>query len=165
MRTILLIVATVALALSPFGYITVPGFGQAITLVHIPMILAATLESPFAAAVVGATFGLVTGLKFSTPPLPYHVVARTLAGLTAGVAYQLFSSAAGEDSRVTLASAGTAVVGTLANTLYMSLAVILLGLSQPAAIFSVALVHGIFELIAALVLVVPITIALQRKTA
>ena len=44
-NTALLLAATLILGLSPLGFLTVPGLGKAITVMHIPVILAATLVS------------------------------------------------------------------------------------------------------------------------
>lgn len=164
-RTILLVLATILMGLSPLGFVSVPGFGGAITFLHLPMILAATLESPLAAALVGATFGLVAWWMVPTLPLPFHIGARVLAGLTAGLTFQAISSAASEGSKLTVASAVTAVVGTAANTLFMSMAVLFLGLSDIETLLSVALVHGGIEVAAALLFIPPLTIALKGRTA
>jgi ECF transporter, substrate-specific component len=163
-RTLLLVAATVLLGLSPIGFVTVPGLGGAITFLHLPMILAATLESPLAAGLVGATFGLVAGWVFPVPPLLYHVGARTLAGLTAGITFQAISSAASEGSKLTIASAVTAIVATCSNTLFMCIAMLMLNLAEPGTLFSVALVHGAIELAAALIVTTPLTIALKGKS-
>ena len=156
--------ATVVLGLSPLGFATVPGLGGAITLLHLPMILAATLESPLAAGLVGATFGIVAGFKFDTPPFAFHVAVRVAAGITAGIAFQAISHAANEGSKVTVASAVTAVVGSASNTVYMCFAVLFLGLAEPSALLSVAVVHGAIELALALIVTTPLTILLKGNS-
>lgn len=137
------------------------GFGGAITFLHLPMLLAATLESPLAAAVVGVSFGVMTGLHFPLPPLIYHVGARALAGLTAGITFQAISQAANDGAKVTVASAATAVVGTAANTIFMCLIVFLLKLGELNNLLAIAFVHGGVETAAALIFVIPLTIALK----
>ena len=162
LRTLLLIVATILLGLSPIGFVEMPGFGGAITFLHLPMLLAATLESPFAAALVGAAFGIMTGLHYSVPPLIYHVGARVLAGLTAGITFQAISQAATDGAKVTVASAVTAVVGTAANTIFMCAVVLFLNLGELNNLLAIALVHGGVEMAAALIFVIPLTIALKE---
>lgn len=162
-NTALLLAATLILGLSPLGFLTVPGLGKAITVMHIPVILAATLVSPVAAGVVGAAFGLLAGLKYQVPPLIYHVVARVLAGLVGGLTFQAISRAADEGSKVTKASLATAVTTTAANTIFMSAAFFLLQLADPAELFSVAFVHGVIELTIALIITTPVTIALKAR--
>lgn len=157
-----LLAALLVLGLSPLGFITVSGLGRAITLLHIPMILAATLEGPFAAALMGAVFGLIAGIQYPIPgvALGFHVMARLLSGLAAALAFQALSASSRRDSRITIASTGAVVAGTVANTLIMSLLVLLLTGASPEELLSVAVLHGIVELMMALVVVVPLTIAL-----
>ena len=156
--------ATIILGLSPLGFVTVPGFGGAITFLHLPMILAATLESPLAAALVGACFGIIAGLKYPNPPLLFHVIARVAAGITAGITFQTIAHSASEGSKITVASAVTAVVAAASNTLYMCLAVLLLNMAQLEELFSVAVVHGAIEIAVALIITTPLTIILRGKT-
>lgn len=151
------------LGLSPLGFIGIGGAGQAITLLHVPVILAATLEGPFAAAVLGAGFGLIAGLKFPVPGmmLGFHVLARVLAGLAAALTFQALRASSRRDSQITIASFGAVLAGTVANTLMMTLLVLLLTGTSPEALLSVAILHGIVELMIAMVVVVPLTIALK----
>lgn len=161
-RIAVLLAALLVLGLSPLGFITIGGLGRAITLLHIPMILAATLEGPFAAALLGSVFGLITGLKYAIPgiALGFHVLARSLAGLAAALTFQVLRSSSREGSAITIASIGAVVAGTLANTLIMTLLVLLLTGATPEQLLSVAILHGIVELLMAIVVVVPLTIAL-----
>lgn len=159
-RTLILLSATIALGLSPLGFVQVPGFGGAITFLHLPMLLAATLESPLAAGVVGVAFGVMAGLRFDVPPMMYHIAIRAVAGVAAGVTFQAMTQSANADSRVTKASAAAATVGTLTNTLLMCVCALFLGLADPGTLFSVAFIHGAFELAAALLVTVPVTVAL-----
>jgi uncharacterized membrane protein len=150
------------LGLSPLGFVKMQGLGGAITLLHIPVILAATLEGPFAAAVLGATFGLIAGWKFPVHgmALGFHVIARVLAGLAAALTFQTLRQSSRRDSSLTIASTGAAVAGTVANTLIMTLLVLLLTGAPPEELISIAILHGIVELVMAVVIVVPLTIAL-----
>jgi uncharacterized membrane protein len=160
-RTLILLSATVALGLSPLGFVQVPGFGGAITFLHLPMLLAATLESPLAAGIVGVAFGIMAGLRFDELPMAYHIEVRVIAGVAAGFTFQMMTRAASEGSRVTVASAMAATVGTVTNTALMCASALLLGLAQPGQLLSVAIIHGAFELAAALLVIVPVTIALR----
>lgn len=157
-RTLILLSATIALGLSPLGFVQVPGFGGAITFLHLPMILAATLESPLAAGVVGVGFGVMAGLFFEAPPMAFHIAIRVVAGVAAGLTFSMFTRTGDEGSKVTRASAAAAVVGTLTNTSLMCLCALMLGIALPGQMFSVAFIHGAIELVAALLVVVPVTI-------
>jgi uncharacterized membrane protein len=158
-RTLILLSATVVLGLSPLGFVQVPGFGGALTFLHLPMLLAATLESPLAAGIVGVSFGVMAGLRFDVPPMMYHIVIRAIAGVSAGLVFQMMTQTASEGSRVTKASAAAATVGTLTNTILMCVCALGLGLALPGQLLSVAIIHGAFELAAALLVIVPVTIA------
>lgn len=161
--TALLIAATLILGLSPLGFFSVPGLGQAITVMHIPVILAATLVSPLSAGVVGAVFGVIAGFRYDVPPMIFHVMARALAGLVGGVTFQAICEKAEEGSRVTKATIATAVTTTFANTFFMCLAALFLHLAIPGELLSIAFVHGVFEVAMALVITTPITIALKSR--
>jgi uncharacterized membrane protein len=161
-RIAVLLAALLVLGLSPLGFIPISGPGHAITLLHVPMILGATLEGPFAAAVLGGAFGLIAGFKFPVPgvALGFHVMARVLAGLAAALTFQVLRASSRRDSSLTIASAGAVVAGTLTNTMIMTLLVLLLTGASPEELLSVAILHGVMELMMAMVVVVPLTIAL-----
>lgn len=162
-RIAVLFAVLLVLGLSPLGFLKVTGAGHAITLLHIPMLLAATLEGPFAAALLGAGFGLIAGWKFPVPGvmLGFHVLARVLAGLAAALTFQALRSSSRRDSQITIASCGAAVAGTATNTLIMTLLVLLLTGLSPEELLSVAILHGVVEVMVAMVVVVPLTIALK----
>ena len=157
-----LLAALLVLGLSPLGFINISGPGKAITLLHIPMLLAATLEGPFAAALLGAAFGLIAGLKFPVAgvALGFHVVGRLIAGLAAALTFQVVGQSSWRDSKITMGSIAAVLAGTLVNTLIMTLLILLLGGASPEELLSVAIIHGIAEVMVALAVVVPITIAL-----
>lgn len=160
-----LLAGLLVLGFSPLGFLSIGGVGQAITLLHVPMILAATLEGPFAAALLGAVFGLIAGEKFPVPgiALGFHVTARLLSGLAAALMFQTLRHSSRRDSQLTVASVGAVVAGTVTNTLMMVLLVLLLTGASPQELLSVALLHGIVELMVALVVVVPLTIVLLGR--
>lgn len=162
-RTLLLLSATIVLGLSPLGFVSVPGFGGAITFLHLPMILAATLESPFSAALVGIAFGVMAGVRVPEIPLTYHIIARMVAGITAAVTFQAISSSAREGSQVTVASLAAAVTGTVTNTVLMCAIALGMGLSSLETLLSIAFVHGTIELAAALLVTTPLTILLGGR--
>ncbi len=161
-RVGILLAAMLVLGFSPLGFINISGAGKAITLLHIPMLLAATLEGPLAAAFLGAVFGLIAGFHYPVPgiALGFHVMARLLAGLAAALTYQAIGQSSWRDSRITLGSSAAVLAGTLANTLIMTLLVLLLGGASPEELLSVAIIHGIVEVVVAMLVVVPISIVL-----
>lgn len=158
----ILLAALLVLGISPLGFFHMSDLGGAITTLHIPVILAATLEGPLAAAFLGAMFGLIAGIEYPLAgvALGFHVFARLLAGLAAAITFQILNTSSRQGKRITIASAGAALVGTLANTLIMTLLILLLTGASPEELLSIAIIHGIVELLAAEVIVVPLTIAL-----
>lgn len=161
-RILCLMAIVLILGLSPLGFLPVSGAGGAITLLHIPVILAGTLEGPAAAALLGALFGLIAGYKFPVPHLFFHILVRVLAGLAAGLTFQTLRSSSADGSQVTIASAGAALAGTFTNTAGMSFVALLTGMVAPESLLTIVLLHGTLELVAAVLVVVPSTIALRE---
>lgn len=161
-RTGILFLSLLVLGLSPLGFIVVGGAGQAITLLHLPMILAATLEGPIAGGLLGIAFGFIAGFHYAVPELEFHVLVRVIAGVTTGFTYMALNNTSRRGSQVTIASAGAATAGTLVNTSLMTLVVLLTTSLSPQELFSVAIIHGIVELFLALIVTVPLTVLLSR---
>lgn len=174
---------SVVLAVTPLGFI--PLGPVSITLLHLPVILAALLEGPIAGGVVGLVFGLFslyravvaptdpTAVFFINPLV--SVLPRLLIG---PAAYFVHSGvqrvcAAHRRGRVWASAAG-AVAGSLTNTVgvlgmlylvYLGQFAQLLGISTQAAgltILGAALTNGLPEAIAAAVILVPTVLALSR---
>lgn len=164
-RTLCLLAIVLILGLSPLGFITVPGPGAAITLVHIPVILAGTLEGPLTAGLLGAVFGLIAGVKFPSINMFFHILVRILVGFAAGLAFMTLRSSSSDGSQVTVASAGAAVIGTFTNTGVMSFIALLTGAIPAESLLTIVIMHGAIELFAALLVVVPSTIALKETIA
>ena len=164
MRTGILFLSLLVLGLSPLGFIAVGGAGQAITLLHLPMLLAATLEGPIAGGLLGLAFGLIAGYHYPVPALEFHVVVRAIAGVTTGFTYMALNNSSRRGSQVTIASAGAATAGTVVNTTLMTLVVLLTTSFAPEALFSVAIIHGMVELCLALAFTVPLTVLLGRPS-
>lgn len=164
-RTACLLAILVILGISGLGSIPVSGPGVAITLMHIPVILAGTLEGPLTAGLLGAVWGLIAGFQAPVINLFFHILVRVLTGFAAGLTFQTLRSSSSDGSQVTLASAGAAAIGTFTNTGVMCFIALLLGVIPPESLLGIALLHGTIELFAALVVVVPSTIALKETIA
>lgn len=129
---------------------------------HIPVILAGTLEGPLAAGMLGAVFGLIAGFQFTVIPMFFHILVRILTGFAAGLTFQSLRSSSSDGSQVTYAAAGAAGIGTFTNTAVMSFIALLTGAIPAESLLTIVLLHGAIELFAALVVVVPSTIALKE---
>lgn len=153
------------LGLSPLGFIRVPGPGAFITLAHIPVILAGTLEGPLTAGLLGAVFGLIAGFKAPVINMFFHILVRILMGFAAGLAFLTLRSSSSDGSQVTLASAGATAIGVFTNTAGMSFIALLTGTIPAESLMTIVIMHGAIELFAALVVVIPSTIALKETIA
>lgn len=124
---------SIVFAITPLGYI--PWFGGiSITIMHIPVILAAILEGPVAGTVVGLVFGLTSLIKAATAPTGpvdvlftnplVSVLPRLLIGIVAWLVFAAFRG------RLKPVAAGfAAFAGTVTNTVFVLL---MLGLTSAA---------------------------------
>jgi uncharacterized membrane protein len=155
------------MAVTPLGFL--PWFGGAsLTIMHIPVIVAAVLEGPVAGTVVGLIFGVTSLVKAAVAPVGpldplftnplVSVLPRLFIGVAAWTAYRLFKG------KVTPLAAGVAgAVGGFVNTV---LVLSMLGLTAgreiagtlgmdlgtiPAFLAGIALTNGLIEAAAAAV--------------
>ena len=109
----------VVLGITPFGLI--PWFsGASITIMHVPVIIAAILEGPVVGMIVGLIFGVSSLIKAAVQPLgildPYFVnplisvLPRILIGVTAWMVYR------GLRKWEIPAVIAAALIGSLTNT-------------------------------------------------
>ncbi len=158
---------SVVLAVTPLGYL--PWFGGAsLTVMHIPAIVAAVLEGPWAGVSVGLIFGVTSLVKAAVAPIGpldplftnplVSVLPRLAIGLAAWAVYAAFR---GRFRPVAAALAGA--VGSFVNT---ALVLTMLGLTAavqisgvfgvepgalPAVLAGIAVSNGLVEAAAAAV--------------
>ncbi len=124
---------SVIMAITPLGYL--PWFGGvSLTIMHVPVIIAAVLEGPLAGTVVGLIFGVTSLVKAAVAPLTpvdplftnplVSVLPRLFIGLAAWGVYRLFRGKA-----TPLAAGIAGAVGGFANTV---LVLGMLGLAEGA---------------------------------
>lgn len=128
---------TALLAFTPVGMIMLPPPLPAVTLVHIPVIVAALVEGPWVGVPVGLIFGLCSFIRawesgmvgltlFFRNPL-VSVLPRLIIPLTAWAAYALWQRLVKGRGAVDKLGAGiAAVIGTLTNTVLCLGAIVLL---------------------------------------
>ncbi|NLI20270.1 MAG: ECF transporter S component [Clostridiales bacterium] len=128
---------TALLAFTPVGMITLPPPLPAVTLVHIPVILAALVEGPLVGVPVGLIFGLCSLIRawgagmvgltlFFRDPL-VSVLPRMIIPLTAWGAYTLWTRLLGNRGMTDKAGAAlAAALGALTNTVLCLGAIVLL---------------------------------------
>lgn len=175
---------TIALALTPFGYLMIPGLNIQITIMHIPTIIAAMLEGPIVGALVGLVFGLSSLYYAVITPLPIafaflnpivSVLPRILIGLVAWYVFKGLSAVL-KGKYIPVAIGLAAAAATLTNTIGVLGAIWLIyaepflaaigvtSISPMIAIFALAFPNAPFELLAAILLAIPVVMAVKRVT-
>jgi uncharacterized membrane protein len=158
---------SVIMAVTPLGFL--PWFGGAsLTIMHIPVIIAAVLEGPVAGTIVGLIFGVTSMVKAAVAPIGpldplftnplVSVLPRLLIGVVSWGVYKLFrgrlsplaAAAAGAfggfaNTVLVLGMLGLTAAGQIAGTLGMDNTAI------PALLVSIALSNGLVEAAAAAV--------------
>lgn len=144
---------SIFLGMTPVGFIPIPftPAGSA-TIMHIPVILGAILEGPLVGAMVGLIFGLssfIRGGAFFADPL-VAIPPRVLIGIVAGYVYYLLP-------KNNWGLAITASIGTMTNTFGVLGIALLRGyLPNLGVAGSIALIHGVPEVVVAILIVVAV---------
>ena len=177
------------LTFTPLGYITTPAF--AVTLIHLPVIIAAvTLGIPGGVS-MGAVWGVTCVIKaIIAPPTPLEgiifrnplvaVLPRALAGLLAGIIFQAISNNGKKkqekstNGKTAFAAGAAAFGGALTNTVVTLTALYALyhaeiGLGELAHfgeltkfIGAAFAINAPLEIAAAVLLAVPVSVAVKK---
>ena len=179
--TALMTAITILLAYTPLGMIPTPMVSASIS--HVPTIILAILEGPFAGALMGCIFGLCTLIKAFTMPAGVldplfmnplvSVLPRILIGLTSYYSYRLLGAALGRiTGKLELVSVGLgAAVGSLTNSIgclgmiYFIYAPFVLektGDTAAALFWTVVSTFGLVEMAICVIITVPVAAALKR---
>jgi len=151
----LLTALTVVLGVTNWGFLLLPTPAGAATFMHVPVIIAGVLEGPLVGAFVGLLFGLFS-LRFMPDPLVV-IPARLVIGLFAWLAFRgvrkltahYLPAEKGLLSSLGLAGIVAGAAGTFANTAGTLLLAVWRGYITPGAAWTIALTHGVPELILA----------------
>jgi uncharacterized membrane protein len=173
---------SIALNITPIGFIMIPGLQVQITLMHIPTIIGAILEGPVVGAFVGMIFGLASLYTATYTPLPVafaflnplvSVLPRILIGIVAHYSYSALNKALKEKGQV-LSIGVSSILATVTNTigvlgmiyiLYAKRYIDALGLTGKVSgiyIFAMALPNAPLEVLAAVLLSVPVVLAVRK---
>ncbi|AGC68157.1 hypothetical protein Cst_c11610 [Thermoclostridium stercorarium subsp. stercorarium DSM 8532] len=177
---------SIVLNFTPLGYIYLPGLAVQITTMHLPVIIGAILEGPVAGAFIGLIFGLSSFYTAATSPLPIafaflnplvSIVPRILIGVVAYYVYHAMDRILG-DRRTAISIGTSAVLATTTNTVgvlgtiylfyakrYIEAMISMLGLPEttsPSYIFISAVPNYIAELIASVVICIPVVLAIRK---
>jgi len=161
------LMAAIAVVLGWTHWGFIPWFGgAALTIMHVPAIIAAIIVGPFSGAVVGLVFGLFSMLQaalaptgpadvwFTNPLL--SVLPRLFIGPAAWLIYQTLK-------RRQVAAMGIAgAVGSLVNTGLVLTMIGLLGFLPWPALAGIAIANGIPEVIASAIITTAVVAAYWR---
>lgn len=142
---------SIILGLSGLGLIPVPTPAGAVTIMHIPAILGGVLEGPVVGLLIGLIFGISSFLRATNVLFADPIIAllpRMFIGVTAYFTYLGFRK---NHTGVGLIIAG--IVGTVTNTVLVLGLAVLRGYLPYGAAVSVAIVHGVPEVVVAAILV------------
>ncbi len=151
---------SVVMGLVPFlGFIPLPT-GQNATIMHVPVIIAAVAEGPGVGMFVGFIFGLMSWLRADNAIFKDILIAmgpRLLIGAAAAYSFRSLRSFG-----LVTALAGSAVIGTLTNTVLVLGLIYLRGYLPGSVVLTLGLTHGVAELALSVVVVVAVGLALHR---
>ena len=152
----LLVALTGILGTTGIGFLPVPTPAGAATLMHIPVVLAGLVSTPLVASFVGLIFGLFC-FKFMGD-LRVVIPARLLVGVVSWLVYRLCG-------RKRWAIPVAAVAGSLTNTVGTLWLAVIFGYipaSGSGGAITLGVVQGIPEALLAAVLLIPITIGVEK---
>ena len=160
----LLAALSLALQTTGLGFLPVPTPGGAITILHVPALVAGLLAGPWSGALVGGFFGLHTFMHFPPPDPLVHVLPRLLIG---PVAWWVHRAALRMPGSEFLPRDGAVALAAIGATLYHTAGVtglaVRLGYFPAEVMVPVAVVHGPLEAGAAVLLTVPLVRTLSRR--
>ncbi len=142
------------------GFIPVPTAAGAATIMHVPAIIGGIMEGWVVGGLVGFIFGLFSFLQATVPMFKDPLVAivpRLFIGVTAYLTY-----AGLKRLNQYLALIVSATVGTLTNTLLVLGMAVVRGYMAPGVALTVAVTHGIPEIIVAAIITVAVVVAWRQ---
>jgi len=158
-----LLCVNVLLAVSPFGYLRLSDAGSAITFLHIPALLAGMLCGALPGALVGLVFGISSFLMFPPHDALVTILPRMLIGVSAALVFQAVQQQADQGSRLSLGAVAGALAGSLTNTGLVTFLALLKRLYPPDQLLTMAALHGSIEAVLAVIVSVPIVVALHHR--
>ena len=173
---------SIALNFTPIGFMLIPGLPVQITLMHIPVIIGAIVEGPIVGAFIGMIFGLTSLYTATVTPMPIafaflnplvSVLPRILVGVVAHYIYNGLNKVF-KDKRQAISIGVSAALATATNTigvlgmiyiLYAQRFIDALGLTGKVSkgyVFALALPNAPLELVAAILLCIPVILAVRK---
>lgn len=172
----------IAMTLTPFGYIMIPGLNIQVTLLHVPVLVAAIVEGPVVGLFVGLMFGLsslytaiitpsVIAFAFLNPLV--SILPRVLFGLAAWYLFKGIDALMRGKARPVAIGIAAAVATLLHTTMVLGAIWILYAqrfmdaIGQGGAVarivfYSIAATNAPPEVLVAVVITVPVAMAVLR---
>ncbi|MDP8958524.1 MAG: ECF transporter S component [Actinomycetota bacterium] len=148
----------ILLGVTRIGFIPFPT-GINATIMHVPAIIGAVVAGPVVGAIIGTIFGIFSMLNATVPLFKDPLVAilpRIFIGITAFYAYWALRH------NQWLALGAAAVVGTLTNTILVLTMAVVRGYMPPNVATTVAVTHGIPEVIVAAIITYAVAVPWLR---
>ncbi len=155
----LFLALSIVLATTGWGLIAFPTPAGAVTTMHLPVICAGVIGGPVMGACSGLVFGLFAWQRFPAFDPLVHIIPRVLIGIVSWGAFTLISflfKSIPRRLRLSCAAISAAAAGTVANTAGVLAMAVLHGYFTPSAALTIAIVHGVPELILAIIVTPPI---------
>lgn len=168
---------SIVLGATGYGFIPLP-MAKA-TILHIPVIIGAILEGPIVGAMIGLIFGVFSLIQNYVAPSSafffafqnplVSVLPRVLIGI---IAYYTYKYMFGKNEAIKIGAA--TILGTVTNTFGVLTMINILYASHAAkvlkatvatvtkVIYGIALTNGIPEVIVAVVITIPVVMALKK---
>jgi uncharacterized membrane protein len=148
---------SILLGVTRLGFVPVPTPAGNATIMHVPAILGGIMEGPAVGAIIGLGFGVFSFFQATVPMFKDPLVAilpRIFIGITAWLVYVGLKRV-----NEIVALAVSAVIGTLTNTVLVLGMAVLRGYMAPEVALTVAVTHGLPEIVVAAIIVVAVIIA------
>lgn len=177
--TMIGMLSAISIVLGATGYGFIPLPMAKATILHIPVIIGAILEGPIVGAMIGLIFGVFSLIQNYVAPSSalffafqnplVSVLPRVLIGVTSYYTYKYMFG----KNEVIKVGAGT-VIGTLTNTVGVLTMINILYAAHAAkvlkattatvtkVIYTIAMTNGIPEVIVAVIITIPVVIALKK---
>ncbi|MCP4180856.1 MAG: ECF transporter S component [bacterium] len=154
---VVLTAITLALGLTEIGLIRVPTSANNATILHIPAILGGILTGWIGGLVVGLSFGISSFITSEIPlfqDMWVSIFPRLFIGITAYFTYKGVKKV-NEYLAIILA----ATVGTATNTIIVLTMAVIRGFMKASVALRLGIVHGLPEIVVAIIFVVVIMLA------
>jgi uncharacterized membrane protein len=149
---------TLVLGMTPLGFIRVPTLAGAVTIMHLPVIMAGILGGPAIGVAVGLIFGILTVMQFWPYDPRVLIPARVLIG---PIAFLICRALRNTVWGLPLAAVGGSAVNTV-GTLGLAVVFGWIPLAGKEGALGIALIHGVPEAIVSALVVTPIVLAVNR---